>query len=191
MKNPELKNKFDLHNTITFVISKMPKIRRYDRFYKLYKLLFSKHYFKRYSVHSSSGFFTSDPILGWKMIPNKRILHTNFQFFTEAMNRAVFERFILENKLRKAQDRKEFALYYQPQFDISTQRIIGVEALVRWMHPEKGVLLPDTFIPVAEETGIIIPLGEWILKKACEQAKAWQRAGYAPMYITVNISSGW
>ncbi len=113
----------------------------------------------------------------------------NFQFFTESMNRAVYERFILESNLRKAQDRKEFALYYQPQFDISTKRIIGVEALVRWMHPEKGILLPDTFIPIAEETGIILPLGEWILKTACEQAKAWQLAGYSPIYITVNISS--
>ena len=113
----------------------------------------------------------------------------HFQFFSEHMNIEVLERFSMENSLRNAADKKDFQLYYQPQFDSSTGRIIGVEALIRWMHPEKGMLLPDTFIPISEDSGLIMPIGSWVLRTACEQNKAWQIEGFPPIYVTVNISS--
>jgi diguanylate cyclase (GGDEF)-like protein/PAS domain S-box-containing protein len=112
----------------------------------------------------------------------------NFQFYTDSMNTAIIERFVLENKLRKALDSKEFELYYQPQLDTRNGIIFGVEALIRWMHPDRGLLSPDTFIPLAEETGLIVPIGEWVLRNACEQNKSWQIAGFESMQITVNIS---
>ncbi|MFZ3137513.1 MAG: EAL domain-containing protein [Thermodesulfovibrionales bacterium] len=112
----------------------------------------------------------------------------NFQFFSEHMNIEALERFSMENSLRSAVDKNDFQLYYQPQFDSSTDKIIGVEALMRWMHPEKGMLLPDTFIPISEESGLIMPIGSWVIRAACEQNKAWQLAGFRPIYVTVNIS---
>ena len=112
----------------------------------------------------------------------------NYQFYKESMNVAMLERISLEKHLRKALNLSEFKLYYQPQLDINNWEIIGVEALIRWMHPEKGTLLPKSFIPLAEETGLIIPLGEWILYNACTQNKAWQKAGFNPIRVTVNIS---
>jgi diguanylate cyclase (GGDEF)-like protein/PAS domain S-box-containing protein len=112
----------------------------------------------------------------------------NFQFYTEQMNIVALERFAMENDLRNALDRNEFQLYYQPQIDILSGKVIGVEALIRWMHPEKGLLLPMTFIPLAEETGLILPIGKWILFTACAQNEAWQGAGFQPMHVTVNIS---
>jgi diguanylate cyclase (GGDEF)-like protein len=113
----------------------------------------------------------------------------NFQFFTEALNVEVLERFTLENSLRKAKENNELQLYYQPQFDIHKREIIGVESLLRWMHPERGMLFPDTFIPIAQDSGLIVSIGEWVLRTACKQNKAWQIAGYKPIYVTVNISS--
>jgi diguanylate cyclase (GGDEF)-like protein/PAS domain S-box-containing protein len=113
----------------------------------------------------------------------------NFQFYTESMNVDTLERFSLENKLRTAISHEELVLYYQPQLDIRNRKIFGVEALVRWMHPEKGLLSPATFIPLAEDTGLIIPIGEWILRTACAQSKEWQKAGFEPLCVTVNISS--
>ena len=113
----------------------------------------------------------------------------NYQFYRESMNITTLERLDLENKLRRALDKKEFVLYYQPQLDTKTRKITGVEALVRWKHPEKGTMLPMRFIPAAEETGLIIPIGEWILRTACKQNKVWQLAGLPPVRVTVNISS--
>ena len=112
----------------------------------------------------------------------------NFQFYTESMNIATHERFALENKLRKALDLSEFQLYYQPQLNTRSRKIFGVEALIRWIHPDKGLLSPNAFIPLAEETGLILPIGEWILLTACAQNKAWQIAGFEPIHVTVNIS---
>ena len=112
----------------------------------------------------------------------------HYQFFSEHMNVEALERFSLENSLRSTTDKEDFQLYYQPQYDSSTDRIIGVEALIRWMHPDRGMLLPDTFIPIAEESGLIIKIGNWVLKTACKQNKAWQLAGFPPIYVTVNIS---
>lgn len=113
----------------------------------------------------------------------------NYQFYRETMNITIIERLDLENKLRKALDKREFVLHYQPQLDTKTKKIIAVEALIRWKHPDKGTMLPMTFIPAAEETGLIIPIGEWILRTACKQNKAWQQAGLPPIRVTVNISS--
>lgn len=113
----------------------------------------------------------------------------NYQFYRESLNITTAERLALENSLRKAMDRNEFELFYQPQFDTNNRQIIGAEALIRWIHPEKGMLLPKYFIPLAEDTGLIIPIGKWILQTACAQNVAWQSAGFAPVTITVNISN--
>ncbi len=114
----------------------------------------------------------------------------NYQFFSEHMNIEAFERYSLESSLRSAIDKEDFQLYYQPQYDSSTGKIIGVEALIRWLHPIRGMLLPDTFISIAEESGLIMPIGNWVLKIACKQNKAWQLAGFPPIYVTVNIARG-
>ncbi len=113
----------------------------------------------------------------------------NYQFYTQSMNATSLQRLDLENDLRKALDRNEFLLYYQPTVDVQTGAIIGAEALVRWKHPEKGMISPVEFIPLAEETGLIVPIGEWVLRTACIQNKAWQDAGNKPLRMSVNLSS--
>ncbi|HTP66360.1 MAG TPA: EAL domain-containing protein [Geobacteraceae bacterium] len=111
-----------------------------------------------------------------------------YHLYTPTTDTQVFERLALENSLRKAFERDEFLLHYQPKLNIATGRVISVEALVRWRHPEMGLVMPTQFIPLAEETGLIAPLGEWVLRAACVQNKAWQDAGYPSMRIAVNIS---
>ena len=113
----------------------------------------------------------------------------NFQFFSREMNIRAVERHSLEMALRLALDRDEFELYYQPQIDIATGRIAGSEALLRWRHPEKGLLPPSMFIDVAEETGLIEPIGQWVLRAACTQNRTWQNAGYPTLRVAVNISA--
>jgi EAL domain-containing protein (putative c-di-GMP-specific phosphodiesterase class I) len=112
----------------------------------------------------------------------------NYQFYTQSMNATAFERFALENSLHTALDRQQFLLYYQPQLDIQTRKIVGMEALIRWQHPDMGLIAPAAFIPLAEETNLIVPIGEWVLLTACAQNKAWQVAGFPPMRVTVNLS---
>jgi diguanylate cyclase (GGDEF)-like protein/PAS domain S-box-containing protein len=112
----------------------------------------------------------------------------NYQFYTPGMNASAFERLSLENNLRRALERDEFVLYYQAQLNLRSGRITGAEALIRWQHPDLGLLLPSQFIPVAEETGLIIPLGEWVLNNASAQNKMWQGAGLPPVRIAVNLS---
>jgi len=112
----------------------------------------------------------------------------HYQFFSEYMNTEAVERFSIESSLRTSIEKGDFQLYYQPQYDSATGKMIGVESLIRWIHPEKGMLLPDIFIPIAEKSGLIIPIGNWVLKTACAQNKEWQRAGFPPLYVTVNIS---
>jgi diguanylate cyclase (GGDEF)-like protein len=112
----------------------------------------------------------------------------NFQFYTASMNAAAVERFTIENQLRKALARNEFELYYQAQLDNCSRKICGVEALVRWNHPERGLVAPLSFIPLAEETGLIVPIGQWIIRSACAQTRAWQKAGFAPIQVMLNIS---
>jgi len=113
----------------------------------------------------------------------------NYQFYSEAMNASSFKRLSLENALRKALDRQEFVLYYQPQVHIDSGKIVGMEALLRWKHPEIGTVPPGDFIPLAEETGLIVPIGEWVLDTACIYNKALQKMGLPPRRVAVNISS--
>ncbi len=113
----------------------------------------------------------------------------NFQFFTKSMNEKIIERMTLENSLHYALEREEFTLYYQPQVNIDSGRTIGMEALIRWNHPQRGLVLPTEFIPLTEETGLIIPIGEWVLHTACNQNKIWQQQGYPPIRVKVNLSA--
>jgi EAL domain-containing protein (putative c-di-GMP-specific phosphodiesterase class I) len=112
-----------------------------------------------------------------------------FQFFTAEINAALSERLALERDLRRALRAHEFQLHYQPKFALGSGRMVGAEALVRWAHPEQGMLPPGRFITVAEETGLIVPMGEWILREACRQARAWLDAGLDLEIISVNISA--
>ena len=111
-----------------------------------------------------------------------------FRFFTKEIKTQSIERLTLESALRRALDRDQFALHYQPKVDMATGQITGVEALLRWTHPELGVLPPAQFIPLAEETGLIVPIGRWVLKEACAQNMAWQHGGLRPVSMAVNLS---
>lgn len=111
-----------------------------------------------------------------------------YQFFTPDMNARAYEVLALENSLRRALERNEFLLHYQPQIDTATGSIIGAEALVRWQHPEGGLVPPDKFIPVAEERGLVAALDEWVLSAACQQNRQWQDAGLPPIPVAVNLS---
>ncbi len=112
----------------------------------------------------------------------------NFQFYSEALNRASIERLSLEGKLRKAVEEQELEIHYQPQVDALTGRIVGAEALLRWTDPELGVVSPGRFIAVAEEAGLILPLGEWVLLEACRRSRHWQQCGLPPLVLSVNVS---
>ncbi len=112
-----------------------------------------------------------------------------YQFFSHQMNVHSFERMALETSLRRGLERNEFFLHYQAKLDLKTGRITGVEALVRWQHPDLGMIPPAQFIPLAEETGLIVPLGNWVLNTACAQNVAWQREGLPPLRMAVNLSA--
>jgi len=112
----------------------------------------------------------------------------NFQFFTAELNRMMVERVNIEHQLRNALARKQLLLHYQPRVDVATGRIVGAEALLRWRMPRQGLISPARFISVAEETGLIVPIGKWVLQLACLQAMAWQAAGLPPLIVSVNVS---
>lgn len=112
-----------------------------------------------------------------------------FRFYTPAMNQDIQERLKIATGLRKALDRAEFVLHYQPQVDLESGKVVGVEALLRWQHPDLGLLLPGTFIGVAEDTGLILPIGQWVMRTACAQLKAWQDAGLGQLRVGVNVSA--
>ncbi|MBD1833533.1 EAL domain-containing protein [Cyanobacteria bacterium FACHB-472] len=113
----------------------------------------------------------------------------NYRFYVPAMNSQASELLTLENRLHHALRQGEFVIYYQPQVNIKTGEIIAMEALLRWNHPTLGLVSPKKFIPLAEENGLIIPIGEWVLRTACAQNKAWQKAGFSPLRVAVNLSA--
>lgn len=112
----------------------------------------------------------------------------NYQFYTRAIGNQVSEELNLENYLYKALKKSEFVLHYQPQINLNTGKIVGLEALIRWQHPERGLISPDRFIPLAEETGLICQIDEWVIRTACLQNRAWQLMGLPPVRIAVNLS---
>jgi len=113
----------------------------------------------------------------------------NFQFFRPEMIARAMERQFIESSLRVALERKEFSLHYQPKIDLCSDTIVGVEALLRWRHPERGFIPPAQFVPIAEDTGLLLPIGRWVLREACRQSRAWLDAGLPPMPMAVNISA--
>jgi EAL domain-containing protein (putative c-di-GMP-specific phosphodiesterase class I) len=113
----------------------------------------------------------------------------NFQFYSEKLNANSLARLTLESSLRHALERNEFRLHYQAKRDIVSSRVTGMEALLRWEHPDLGVVAPMQFIPIAEETGLILPIGKWVLKTACLQNVAWQRQGLPALSIAVNLTA--
>lgn len=108
--------------------------------------------------------------------------------YSDSWSNSSYERLTLRHEMHRAMERNEFILYYQPQYDLATGAMVGVEALIRWKHPEKGLLKPSEFIPYAEESGMIIQIGQWVLQEACRQNKAWQDAGLSPIPVSVNLS---
>ncbi|MBE0596367.1 MAG: EAL domain-containing protein [Desulfuromonadales bacterium] len=114
---------------------------------------------------------------------------SNFSFYSPELNQRVVETLELEGALRQALERQEFCLHYQPKVDLASGRVVGCEALVRWHHPQRGMVSPADFIPLAEETGLIVPLGSWVLREACRQNRAWQAEGLPPMSVAVNLSA--
>jgi diguanylate cyclase (GGDEF)-like protein/PAS domain S-box-containing protein len=119
----------------------------------------------------------------------KGVGKNNFQFFTDEINSRIQERMMMETSLRRALERDEYVLRYQPQISMPDRRLIGVEALVRWQPSDSGLVPPADFIPVLEDTGLIVPVGEWILRSACEQLKAWHSQGFPKLRLSVNLSA--
>ncbi|MFK2826605.1 EAL domain-containing protein [Bacillus sp. B190/17] len=157
-------------------------------------------------VHEGNGFFITSSI-GISMYPidsenvedviknadiamyrAKEQGRNNHQFYTSDMNDLIQRRAVLEKGMRQALERNEFTLFYQPKVDINTGMIIGNEALIRWCHPKLGMISPAEFIPLAEETGLIVSIGEWVLRTACKQNQEWQKSGFPEMSISVNLS---
>ncbi|HEY2421673.1 MAG TPA: GGDEF domain-containing phosphodiesterase, partial [Neobacillus sp.] len=112
----------------------------------------------------------------------------NFRFYSSNLNGLSIRKMELENGMRKALEQNQFFLHYQPQIDLTTNEIVGIEALIRWQHPEHGLISPLEFIPLAEETGLIVPIGKWVLKEACKQRKLWLDEGFRAFPIAVNVS---
>jgi len=119
----------------------------------------------------------------------KQAGRNTYQFYTRDMNASILEALMIENSLRRALERQELRLFFQPQVDLHSGKIIGAEALIRWIHPEQGLLAPNSFIPIAEDSGLIIPIGEWVLRDACRHLKAWQDAGFTDLTVAINMSA--
>jgi EAL domain-containing protein (putative c-di-GMP-specific phosphodiesterase class I) len=115
--------------------------------------------------------------------------HQSYQFFKPAMNVRAVQRQSIEESLRRALERREFTLHYQPKVNLRTGEITGAEALIRWAHPIRGMVPPSDFIPIAEDCGLIVPIGNWVLREACQQARAWVEAGLPATTVSVNISA--
>lgn len=122
------------------------------------------------------------------MYKSKEITGNSYHLFSPGMDTRTFESIKYENDLYKAIDQNELVLYYQPQMNYLTNEMIGMEALIRWNHPEDGLISPDLFIPLAEETGLIVPIGEWVLQEGCKKLKEWHRLGFTDLHIAINLS---
>ena len=146
------------------------------------------------SVYPQDG-FDAETLLRLAGIATARAKHSqahpeeSVAFYSLDMNQGMHERMRIESGLRQALGNGELLLHYQPKFEIAGGRIIGAEALVRWLHPERGLVMPAEFIPLAETTGLIVQVGEWVLEAACAQAAIWQSAGLAPLRIAINVSA--
>jgi diguanylate cyclase (GGDEF)-like protein len=123
------------------------------------------------------------------MMRAKQVGRSNYQFYTAALNETAMERLVLEGDLRRALERAEFRLHFQPQQEIASGRIKGFEALLRWQRAGNGLVPPGKFIPLLEESGMIVPVGEWVIHAACAQIRAWRDAGFEPVPIAVNVSA--
>jgi EAL domain-containing protein (putative c-di-GMP-specific phosphodiesterase class I) len=123
------------------------------------------------------------------MYEAKQTGRNNFQFFRRDMHARLADRQLLEADLRYALGRNEFLLHYQPKFDLQTKQITGVEALIRWANPQRGIVSPGQFVPIAEECGLILPIGRWVLLEACRQARLWNDAGLGVVPVAVNVSA--
>lgn len=167
---------------------------------KVQKLIGRTLQFGEHSLHFSASIgitaFPMDPSDAETMLKHaetamKRAKErggNSFTFYTQQMGELAMQRWNIEKGMKNALERKEFFLLYQPQYDVITGTMVGVEALVRWLSPQFGLVAPGQFIPLAEENGLIVPLGEWVLQEACAQNKQWQDAGYPPVHIAVNVS---
>jgi diguanylate cyclase (GGDEF)-like protein len=122
------------------------------------------------------------------MYKAKELGRNTFQFYNSAMNTATLERLLMESNLRRALAQEEFTLFYQPLVSLQSGLVIGVEALIRWQHPDLGMIMPDRFIQIAEETGLINQIGDWVLCEACRQAQRWVQAGLPPLIMAVNVA---
>lgn len=164
-----------------------------DSFSKPFKLVENEIYMKTsigISLFPENGDTTEILIKNadTAMYKSKEISGNSYHFFSEGMDNRTFESVKLENDLYKALEQKELVIYYQPQINCKTDKIEGVEALLRWNHPEHGMVSPEKFIPIAEETGLIVPIGEWVLKEACRQLKEWHDQGSPLISMAVNLS---
>jgi diguanylate cyclase (GGDEF)-like protein/PAS domain S-box-containing protein len=168
---------------------------------KILKALAAPHMIDDQELHISTSIgisvYPSDGLDAETLIKNadtamyhaKENGRNNYQFFKSEMNVRAVERQLIEAHLRLALERQEFMLHYQPKVNLVTGKISGSEALLRWIHPEWGEVQPDRFIPIAEDCGLIVPIGRWVLREACTQVKKWEDAGFYPASVAVNISS--